>query len=341
MPLFKSGRIWNPYAEDSPSQKRRRLTEAEGVLTAAGFPEVAGALETAADFVSATGDQVVPGSKSLGSSFQGKSGRASRPNMGSRMRSGFRRRRKRRSTEKSRTFRRVVKWKESKNITLEPATATLTAGDATTRTLRLFSPWQVLTAGDGPTNRDGATIFARGFRVKLFFSDAAANTEDYDIIITYFKSVVLTDTTTGLTNLDDRGITYGNTTTNITNPTQGDAGIAGTVNMPMYEDATEPFVGSDPAAPYNPDIVTVIKKWRIPMRSHGVAGTQPFKTVTLWMPLNRIMTYENVEGTLQAGQFFSHGFQYYYSIAVVSASFLASTSLCTMEKNTTLYWKEW
>lgn len=224
---------------------------------------------------------------------------------------------------------------------LEPGTATLTAGDGTTRTIRLFNPWQVLSQGDGATNRDGATIFCRGFKLNLFFSDDATNTEDYDIVVTYFKSVVLTDTTTGLTNLDDRGITYGNTTTNITNPTQGDSGVAGTVNMPMYDDAAEPFVGSDPVAPLNTDIVKVIKKWRIPMRSYGVAGTQPFKRVSLWCPLNRIMTYENIEGTLQAGQFFAQGWQYYYSIAVVGASFLASTTLCTMEKNTTLYWKEW
>jgi len=53
------------------------------------------------------------------------------------------------------------------------------------------------------------------------------------------------------------------------------------------------------------------------------------------------MTYENIEGTVQAGQFFTHGWQYYYSIAVHAASFAASTALCTMDKNTTLHWKEW
>lgn len=343
MPLFSTGRTYNPFASDSPAAKRRRLNEAEGVLTAAGFPEVAGALESAADLISGTGDQVVPGSKSHGFLHPAAShAPALRRAMVRTMRSSrYRRGRRRRSTEKSRTFRRVVKWKESKQIVLEPGTATLTAGDGTTRTIRLFNPWQVLSQGDGATNRDGATIFCRGFKLNLFFSDDATNTEDYDIVVTYFKSVVLTDTTTGLTNLDDRGITYGNTTTNITNPTQGDSGVAGTVNMPMYDDAAEPFVGSDPVAPLNTDIVKVIKKWRIPMRSYGVAGTQPFKRVSLWCPLNRIMTYENIEGTLQAGQFFAQGWQYYYSIAVVGASFLASTTLCTMEKNTTLYWKEW
>jgi len=339
MPLYSSGRTFNPYASDSPAAKRRRLEAAEEVLTATGFPEIAGVLETASDVVNRTGDQVVPGSNLLRDSSRAIQRRASRLGMAPRMRFG-RRGRRRRTTENSRTFRRVVKWKESKQIVLEPAAATLTAGDNTTRTLRLFSPWQVLAAGDASTNRDGDTIFCRGFKLSLGLHGFAQAT-DFDVIVTYFKSVVLTDTTTGGTNLDDRGITYGNTTTSVTNPTQGDSGVVGTVNLPFYNDTVQPFVGGDIATTSNPDIVKIIKRWKLRFRPQGQTATQPFKSVHLWCPLNRIMTYENIEGTVQAGQFFTHGWQYYYSIAVHSGNPVANTSLVSMTKNTTLYWKEW
>lgn len=339
MPLFASGRTFNPYASDLPAEKRRRLNEAEGVLTATGFPEIAGVLETAADIVDSAGDQIVPDSRSFNGSSLAKSSQLSRRVMGRRMRSGYRGRRKRRTTENSRTFRRVVRWKESKQIVLEPASLALTAGDGTTRTLRLFNPWQVLAQGDTSLTRDGDTIFCRGIKLQIFIADDATNTEDYDIVITYFSSTLAADTTTGGTILDDRGLTYGNTTTDITNPTQGT--ISGTMNVTFYNDSAEPFVGSDPASASNPDFVTVIKRWRFRQRSSGTAGAQPFKVINLWLPLNRIMTYENIEGAPGAGNFFNGGRQYYYSIAVVGASFVASTTLANMIKNTTLYWKEW
>jgi len=344
MPLFRTGRVFNPYAADSSASKKRRLEATGDLLTALGAPEVSGLLHEAADIVDSTGEQIVPESQLGKLSFPTRSSRESRRGMASRMKFARNRRFKRRfkrkrQSENSRTFRRVVRWKESKQIVLEPATATLTAGDGTTRTLRLFNPWQVLAQGDTSATREGSTIFARGFALSLFFADVAANAANYEVVITYFKSPMLTDTTASLSLLDDRGLTYGNTTTATANPTQGT--ISGTVNLPMYDDTNEPFVGDDPASGLNPQFVKVIKRWRFPFRSDGVAGSQPFKVVRLWCPLNRIMSYEHVEATEQAGQFWSGGFQYYYSIAVVAADFAAATDLCTMVKNTTLYWKEW
>ena len=206
MPLFATGRTWNPYAEDSPAAKRRRLEVAEDVLTSVGLPEAAGLLESAADFVDRTGDQVVP---AISDSRRGSRGFRSRM-----PRSIFGRRRRRRRVRVSRNLaRKIVKVvssnKETKQFSSSITTNNLGAGDGTSKVLQIFNIPANLTQGDNANDIDGNVIWLKGISVKGLISS------DETQAIMYRIWMIATTQTADITLA---GATYGNTTTAAANP---------------------------------------------------------------------------------------------------------------------------
>lgn len=280
MPLFGSGRTYNPYASDSPAAKRRRLHEAEGVLTATGFPEIAGALETVADVFE--GDQVVPGSsfRALPSSGRGLSTR--RPNKAM----PFRRRRwrrRRRRTFNSKVGSALLKFAETKREVDSVAQQTFSAGDGITRVLYIASPVGNILQGTGGDGHVGDAMWIKAIWVRGRISlDQTTNSLRVRILV--ISTQQFADLPTGFT-------TYGNTTTATTNPAQTAADQES--NIRIFETSAAELA-AQPSAPYvgNASGIDIIDSDLI--RVHG--GREyflsqqhllNFQNVDIFVPINK------------------------------------------------------
>ena len=241
MPLFATGRTHNPFAADSPAQKRRRLQATEDVLTAAGFPEAAGFLNEVAD-IAGVGDQVVPESHRLGP--PSSKARRSSNRMPRYRRSGRRGRRPKASKWFIRkTGSALLKLKPTKRF-LDPVTeAVFPAGDATTRVLFISSPVSNIptnTGAGGTENTDALWIKAIKVRGRIAL-DQTTNSIRCRMLVLWTNQFA--DLPVGWT-------TYGNTTTALTNPTQVAADLESNIRIFETTDAEEtgqpsaPFVGN-------------------------------------------------------------------------------------------------
>jgi len=328
------GRTYNPYAFDTPAEKRRRLDATADLATSIGLPEVGGFLEEAADLIDSTGDQVVPTALSLKDSGKRSGGMgASRRRRGRRGRKG----RKGRRSLRSKIFRGILRYKEKHHIKFGGIAQTLNFGDAISPVIRLYNPSQLVPSGTTEASYVGNTFYLRGYRLRAFITAGAAISQNFTVCVRFFSSAAKCDCTTGGTLTNNEGITYGNTTTTITNPTQSGNGEE---NIPMFDETTRPFTGLNPSSVVNTDYVSTIRAWYFNFVNYGVATTDVFKTIDIWMPVNRIVELESIESAVSSPAAFLKGRNYYYSVQIYGQDPIAATTAATYTPTVTVYFRD-
>lgn len=226
---------------------------------------------------------------------------------------------------------------ETQRILLRPAQQNLAVGDGVTPVIRLYGPLQTLVLGDLAQSIDGDQIWARGFKIRAFITAGAAIAADFNVIITFFWSSYKADVTADGVNTDDSGVTYGNTTTSIAVPTQDNPGAE---NLQIFDSDARPFTGENPMTKLNPDYVQVVKRRTYRFRNQGVSTTDAFKVINMWCPINRRLTVLATEGDSDGALplMFKEG-NPYYTIQVHAQGATTAGTIATIDKETTVYWK--
>lgn len=332
MPLFPTGRQFNPFGDDTPAAKRRRLEAAEGVLSATGFPEVAGFLEATSDAFS-------------GPTFHPKSLRIGGRSFGARVSNGSRtmpvgfnfRRKRRRRVRVSRNFaRKVVKvvgrGKETKQFANSVTIANFAAGDGISKALYVFNPTAQLTQGDNANDIDGNVVYLRGIKLKgTIYTDETS----------HVKVSVWMCVTTQTVDVGIAGTTYGNTTTASTNP----AATAPDTNLAQWASATdpEPFVGrAGGALAFDNTLVRIVGMRTFTLRGSG-GDTSPFRRFNLWYPINARWQIRNPDNQAFTDQLMGRGLNYYICWQVhgsTLANDIATTETVDIALEQTVYVKE-
>lgn len=343
MPLFKSGRVWNPYAGDPSSTKRRRLEATEGLLNAVGLPEAAGFLEEAADLFQ--GDQFVPNVTSHPRlldhpSLRDSGGRISSGRSSNRSKRGMPGRRrawkgKRRKSEKARIFSQVMRMCDTKQIDFNLHEFSLAPGDATGTSLLVKAPYQAVAQGSGPMNYGQSKVFLRGIKIKATIMAIDPTNCIVELIFGRVKDQF--DTTVNGTVLTNVGVTYNSTTTGVTNPTQ----TIPFSNIPFYDEGAAPFNGTSIITPINTDVVTVLKRRRWNFNTAGQEATHPLKIVNMWLPINKFWRINEVEEVADLPATSAQDGNYFYTWRVFGGEDeTSSTALAQIKEDTTAFWKE-
>lgn len=312
---FGGGRRFNPFASDSPATKRRRLDFIEGVLTAAGQSEAAGALESINDSLS--GPQLAPRLPEhlLEAAPSLAGARGSRTQMA---RSGRRRwRRRRRKTFKGKVGSALLAFKETHRHLDPIAQSTLSSGDGTTRVLYIANPVAQIFQDVGASDSTGDALWLKAmwFRGRISLDQT---TNSLRVRILLVKSQFFADLPAGLT-------VYGNTTTALTNPTQDPEQKEGNVRIFETSNAEE---AAQPSAPYvgNASGIDIIDKQYVSVlggREYFLSQQHllNFINVDIYVPINRKWKQVSDFGIADTDQnrSFTHG-NYYWIIQIFSNS---------------------
>ena len=322
------GRTYNPYAFDTPAQKRRRLDATADLATSLGLPEVGGFLEEAADLIDATGDQLVPQDHRLGSTSRA-------------VRSGSRRmprsrrftRRRRRRGKASRAFTKktgsaLLKLKPTNRFLSAFNESNFTAGDGTTRRLYIYAPVSNIPVSTGTSGFENTeTLWLKAIKVRGRLSlDQTTNSIRCRMLVIW---------TNQFADLPDGWTTYDSATTALTNPTQAAADLESNIRIFETSDAEEtgqpsaPFVGNATGIDIiDTQLVTVLggREWFL-----STQHLLNFINFDMYVPINRKWRMHTEFGSLGTDQKRSHQHGNYYVIFQVFSNSNANNILAAQD----------
>jgi len=328
-----------PYVDES-AVKRRRLDAAAEVLAATGNIEAAGALEAAGNLFSGPTANV----RALGRQAFSRNLQRAFSKRGMAFRRSFRNRRRRwRGRRRRMPFRARVKSAllslvEPRSNTDPFADATYTAGDGTTKVLYITSPIGNMVNSTSDFGFDGNTIYIKGFKVR----GRVRNDEPARAI----KMDIWCIATRQFADLPNSVTTYGSTTTFNTNPTQA-SGNENNIRQFDIISGTEPnvFVGDNTGmSKFDTDYVKVLGKRTVYFTANVTPELEHFKEFGLYIPINRMWSYDKDQDTTAGDQLRSIKNPNYYICWQVytsdTASNIAIGNSVTAYMEVTTYFKD-
>lgn len=259
----------------------------------------------------------------------------------------FRRTFRKRSSFRARRFKRRVKSIMLK--TLEPrkidnVTSTdlsLQEGDGTSRLVYVMNPASAIMQGAGAGTADrqisGNQFWLKGigFRGSFHMSTTTPVATSCIVRVSLVKSKI------NATTMSAGFVTFGNTTTAITNPTQ----VPPFANPEFFETTgNQAFTGDGYIIPFDKTKVKVLKSYSIPVNPSGdVEGTEfsmptPFN---LWFPINRKMQIQDpLEGTINQELGFKWGSYYLVMQVIASAQGTQSDEVVICAHRVSTYFRD-
>jgi len=319
MPLYlKRGAVYD--LDSSQVQKKQRLDFIGDVLTAAGQPEAAGYVEGLSDVLN-SGDQVVPQAFSRGpprlSSGARRSSRRGRVSRRMPRTKRWRSKRRRRRTFNQKGGSALLKFIEPRR-NLDPLTeATYTSGDGTTRVLYINNPLNNIAQGTSGNDVTGDSLWIKSIWVRGRISlDQTTNSLRVRILV--IRTRQYADLPAGFT-------IYGNTTTDLTNPTQNATEMASNIRIFETNDAEE---AGQPSAPFvgNASGIDIIESNLVKVvggREYFLSQQHllNFQNVDIYVPINKKWTRYSEFGDADTdGNKQRLNFNYYVIMQVFSNS---------------------
>lgn len=317
-------RTFSPY-DESPDAKRRRIDFSEGVLTAAGLPEIAGGLQEVKNLIDSTGDQVVPRlSAAPRSSRRVRSSRRS-SRMGKR--SWKRRGRRRRKSFAAKVGSTLLRFKETHRTLDAVAQANFSAGDGTSRVLYIAAPVSNLSQGTEGRDYSGDDIWIKAIKLRGRISlDQTTNSLRVRILLLHTNQFA--DLPAGFT-------VYGSATTSVANPTQVSEDLEQNIKIfetPDAEEAGQPsaaYVGNASGIDIiDLDLVKVLGGREFFLSQQHLLN---FQNIDLYWPINRRWRAYSEVGAVPPDQIRSHQDGNYYIVLQVFSNSNANNILAAQD----------
>jgi len=224
---------------------------------------------------------------------------------------------------------------DTKQIDFNLLSNSLAPGDLTSPILLLRSPFQAVAQGSGPMNYGQSRVFLRGISLKGTIM--AIDPTNVIVRLVFFRVRDQFDTTANGTVLTNAGVTYGSTTTGVTNPTQ----TVPFSNIPFFDEGAQPYVGTSIVTPFNTDDVKILKIFKWNLNTSGQEATHPLRVFNLWLSINKFWRIREVEEVADLPATSPQDGNYGYFWQVFGSETIASNvALVNINEECRAFWKE-